>query len=169
MTTATTISLGCLALSLAILYANFRPWWKGGRDPKALLPFAQAWLLGALSTICVGGLLGWLSGCTRQGGNTIGDKAIGGATGADSAPLTGATMGELTPEGAVVVALLTVGVGLAWKAVGKADKRRMAGGAFCGATQCVTAGVADALGWLPTTVNAAGEWGRALFEGGVSL
>ncbi|MFD3917332.1 hypothetical protein ACFWR1_38260, partial [Streptomyces sp. NPDC058603] len=74
-------------------------------------------------------------------------------------------LGQLTPEGAVIVFLMTVGVVLAWKAAGKQDKKRMVGGGFCGATLCVTAGVASLLNWLPGSLNTAGEQLRAAVEG----
>lgn len=59
MNAATGLSLAGVAAALAIMWANFRPWWKGGRDPKALLPYGAGWLLGALATVCAGGALGW--------------------------------------------------------------------------------------------------------------
>lgn len=155
-----------LALSLAILYANFRPWWKGARDPKLLIPFGSGFGLGALGTVCGGGLLGWLAGCSSKLANSGGDKAVRGTTGtASSGAITHGDLGELTPEGAVVVFLLAVGVVLAWRASGKLDKRRMAGGAFCGSTLCLTAGVAGALAWLPDGVNQLGGVLRGAVEG----
>ncbi|MEV4908734.1 hypothetical protein AB0N46_29325 [Streptomyces albidoflavus] len=162
----TGLTLAGLALSLAIFWANFRPWWKGSREAKALLPFGQGFILGAVSTVCAGGLLGWLAGCAATAANQGGDKATLGVTGAGAAqPLARGTLGDLTPEGAVLVLLLTVGVILAWRAAGKAERKRVAGGAFVGATLCLTAGVASLLSWLPDTLNQGGGYLRMAVEG----
>lgn len=165
MTGDTQLTLGGLAIALAVLYANLRPWWKGGRDPKQLAPFGSGFALGALATICAGGLLGWLAGCSAGVTNTVGDKAVPGTTGTTSGALTKGSLGQLTAEGGVVVFLLAVGVVLAWKAAGKLDKRRIAGGMICGTTLCLTAGVAGLLAWLPQVINGAGAAGRAAIEG----
>ncbi|MEU9498227.1 hypothetical protein [Streptomyces sp. NPDC048196] len=165
MTTATSLSLGGLALSLVVAYANLWPWWKAGHDPKKIIPFAQGFSLGAISTICAGGVLGWLAGCSAGAGNTGGGKVLGGITGASGGgTLARGDLGHLTPEGGVVVLLMTVGVVMAWRSAGKADKKRTAGGAFVGSTLTLTAGVASLLGFLPEAINAIGEQGRAVIE-----
>ncbi|MFB7589361.1 hypothetical protein [Streptomyces sp. NPDC056169] len=160
------LTLTGLALTLVILWANLRPWWTGSRDPKMLAPFGKGAALGILSAMCAGGLLGFLSGCAPAVGSAAGSKAVGAVTGAQSstALARGSLSGSLSEEGAVVVFLLTVGVVFAWKKAGKDDKKRMAGGAFCGATLCATAGIAGALSFLPDLVNQAGTAGRAAFE-----
>lgn len=161
------LTLFGLGISLAILFANLRSWWTSpGRDPKMLIPFGANFAWGALATVCAGGLLGWLAGCAAAGTNTAGTRAVGGATGATDSTIARGTLGTLTPEGAVVMFLMTVGVVLAWKAAGKVEKRRMAGGAICGSTLCLTAGVAGLLNWLPAVVNQAGAGLRAAVEGG---
>ncbi|WP_030798943.1 hypothetical protein [Streptomyces sp. NRRL S-337] len=166
MTTSTSLSLGGLALSLAVAYANLWPWWKAGHDLKKLIPFGQGFSLGAVSTICAGGLLGWLAGCSAGVGNGTGDKVLGGVTGAKGGgALARGDLGHLAPEGGAVVLLMTVGVVIAWKSAGKHDKKRMFGGAFVGSTLCLTAGAANLLGFLPDAINAAGQQGRAILEG----
>ncbi|GGX02032.1 hypothetical protein [Streptomyces chryseus] len=164
------LTLTGLAISLAVLYANLRPWWKGGHEAKKLIPFGSAFVLGAASTVCAGGILGWLAGCTVSAANRGGSTGTGVVTGtASEAPLSRGSMGQLTPEGALVVFLLTIGVVLAWKAAAKAEQKRMAGGAFCGSTLCVTAGFASLLDWLPGLFNEGGAQLRAIVEnsGGV--
>lgn len=164
--TSTSLTLAGLALSLAIFYANFRPWWKGSREAKLLIPFGSGFGLGALGTMCGGGILGWLAGCSAHLANTGGDKGVKGVTGTSSAAaVTHGDLGQLTPEGAVIVFLLTVGTVLAWRAAGKKDKRRMVGGGFCGATLCLTAGVAGMLSWLPDAINQLGQVLRGAVEG----
>lgn len=166
MNQQTGLTLVGLALSLAVLVANLYPWWTGSRDAKQLEPFGTGFLLGTLSTMCAGGLLGLLAGCAPRAANEAGGRAVAATTGATgSSPIARSTLGTLTPEGAVVVCLITVLVVLAWKKAGKKDKKRIAGGALCGVTLCTTAGIASALSWLPGLVNGAGTQLRAAFEG----
>lgn len=163
------LSLGGVAIALAILWLNLRPWWKGGRDPKALLPYASGAGLGSLATICVGGALGWgaagIAGIFASGGTT-GVSKVTGTSGAAAMP-TG-RMGTLTSEGGVVVCLLLVGVVLLHKTSGKQDKRRILGG-FCSfAVLGFLPGVASLLGWWPDLVNNVGAKGYTLLvTGGV--
>ncbi|NUK07479.1 hypothetical protein HRW18_05505 [Streptomyces lunaelactis] len=160
------LTLTGLAIALAIGYANLRPWWKGGRDGKQLVPFGSGFGLGALATICTGGMLGWLAGCSVQIANRGGEKAIDATTGsANTAALARGDLGDLTPEGGIVVFLIAIGVLLAWRTAGKQDKKRMVGGAFVGCTLCVTAGVAGLLAWLPGLVNTLGMQLRTIVEG----
>jgi hypothetical protein len=161
-----TLSLAGLAVAVLIAWANLRPWWQGTRDPKALLPYGSGWLLGALATVCVGGLLGWgaagIAGLTAGAGDTLVGKLIG--TGA--AQLASARMGALSPAGGVVVAIVLGCVVLLYKASDKKDKRRILGGIVCGTVMAALPGIAASLGWLPDTVNAIGAWGHALAAGG---
>ncbi|GHI91726.1 hypothetical protein [Streptomyces olivaceus] len=161
------LSLGGVAIALAILWFNLRPWWKGSRDPKALLPYASGAGIGSLSTICVGGALGWgaagIAGLVTSGGNT-GVEKITGTSGAATLP-TG-RMGTLTQEGAVVAFLLLGGVILLYKTSGKQDKRRIIGGAVTFAVLGFLPGVASMLSWWPDLVNEAGAYGRDLLSTG---
>ncbi|MER5677375.1 hypothetical protein ABT081_10600 [Streptomyces sp. NPDC002238] len=166
MNAATGLSLAGVATALAILWANFRPWWKGGRDPKALLPFGSGWLLGSLATVCAGGALGWgaagITGLLSKGGDT----AVGSLVGTGAAALASRRMGALTPEGGVVVALTFFIVALVFKVSGKQDKRRIVGGVITGAVLGFLPGIAAQLGFLPDTANYVGAWGANLGNGG---
>jgi hypothetical protein len=170
LSTATGLSLAGLAITLVILWANLRPWWKGTRDPKLLVPFGSGFLLGALSTMCTGGLLGWLAGCTPQVTNAVGDKAVHGVTGTSNATaLARHPLGSLTPDGAVLVFVVAVCVMFAWRAAGKLDRKRTLGGAWVGSTLCVTAGVASLLNWLPALVNQGAAQIHAALNGSGAL
>lgn len=159
------LTLTGLAISLAVLYGNLRPWWKGGHDLKSLVPFGSGFALGAVGTICTGGILGWLAGCSAGVANRVGETGTSAVTGsAPAGALTKGSLGALTAEGALIVFLMTVGVVLAWKAAGKNEKKRMVGGAFCGFTLCITAGVASLLNWLPGLINGGGAQLRAIVE-----
>lgn len=161
------LSLGGVTIALAILWFNLRPWWKGGRDPKALLPYASGAGIGSLSTICAGGALGWgaagIAGLVTKGGNT-GVEKITGTSGAATLP-TG-RMGTLTPEGAVVACLLLAGVILLHKTSGKQDKRRIIGGFITFAVLGFLPGVASMLSWWPDAVNSIGAHGLTLMTTG---
>ncbi|ARF62880.1 hypothetical protein B1H20_16900 [Streptomyces violaceoruber] len=160
--TATGLSLAGVAVALIIMWANFRPWWKGTRDPKALLPFGAGWLLGALATVCAGGALGWgaagVTGLLSKGGNT----AVSSLIGTGPAALASTRMGTLTPAGGIVVCIILAGVVLLHRASGKLDRRRIIGGIATGAVLGFLPGVAAQLGFLPDAANYIGAWGAAL-------
>ena len=162
------INLGGIAVAGAVLWATVRPWWKGGRDPKALLPYGSGGALGALSTICVGGALGWGASGIAGLASSWGARGVSTATGTQgAAALPTGSMGTLTFEGAVVTALLAVGVGLLYKAAGKQDRRRILGGCVTFAILGFLPGVAAALDWLPDSANGIGAWAKArLSQGG---
>ncbi|WP_282795163.1 hypothetical protein [Streptomyces sp. CC224B] len=162
-----TVNLGGVAVALGILWLNIRPWWKGGRDPKALLPYASGAGLGSLATICVGGALGWSAARVAGLFSSAGSKGVSTATGtrgSDAMP-TG-RMGVLTEPGGVVTALLLLGVIVLFRSSGKQDKRRIVGGAVSFAVLGFLPGVASLLGWWPDTVNWIGAEGRALLSKG---
>ncbi|MFE1735240.1 hypothetical protein ACFW6X_34735 [Streptomyces bacillaris] len=165
---ATGLSLAGVAIALVIMWANFRPWWRGNRDPKALVPFGAGWLLGALATVCVGGALGWgaagITGLLSKGGNT----AVGSLVGTGPAALASTRMGSLTPAGGIVVCLVLAGVIILHRASGKLDRRRIIGGIATGAVLGVLPGVAAQLGWLPETANMLGAWGASLGNRGTA-
>jgi hypothetical protein len=162
------LSLAGVAVALGILYGNLRPWWKGGRDPKALLPYASGAGLGSLATICIGGALGWgaagIASIATSGGNT-GVSKVTGTSGA--APMPTGRMGTLTSEGGIVVCLILLGVILLFKGSGKQDKRRIIGGICSFAVLGFLPGVAELLGWWPDLVNSVGTQGRTILESGL--
>jgi hypothetical protein len=163
------LSMAGVALALVVAWANLRPWWKGGRDPKALIPYGTALLLGLLATMCIGGLLGWgaagIAGLITSGGN----KVVSAAAGTGAAPVATSRLGALTPAGGVVVTAYFIGVYLMWKGAAKLDKRRMAGGLLAGAVLGFLPGIVQLMGWLPNTVNDAGAYVQAFVEGRVSV
>lgn len=167
MNTATTgASLAGATLAIGIMAVYLRKWWTGGRALKDLIPMVQGFITGALGTICLGGLMGWLAGCTRQASNGVGGKVITGTTGTESgSPLAGGSIGQLTPEGGVVVFLLTIGLVVSYKAAAKDEKGRLVGFLIAGFILCATAGVAGMLQGLPGLVNGLGLSGRNVLEG----
>lgn len=161
------VSLGGVAVALAILWLNLRPWWKSGRDPKALLPYASGAGLGSLATICTGGALGWgaagIASLATRGGDSSVEK-VTGVSGAQAAPA--GRMGTLGQEGAAVTCLLLVGVIILYKASGKQDRRRIIGGFLTFAVLGFLPGVASLLAWWPHTINWLGVAGWETAAGG---
>lgn len=161
----TALSLGGIVIALGILWANLRPWWKGGsRDPKALIPYGSGAVLGALSTICIGGLLGWGAAGIASLVTRVGDKGISSVAGTGSASVATGRMGALTPGGGAVVVLLLIGVVLLFKSAGKKDKRRIVGGFLTFAVLGILPGVAALLDFLPNAVNWAGGQGISVLS-----
>jgi hypothetical protein len=169
MTPAVSLSLAGVAIAIVVMWANFRPWWKGNRDPKALIPYGSGWLLGALATVCVGGALGWGAAGITGLTSASGDTGIGAVIGTGAAQLATSRMGTLAPAGGVVTFLIMCGVILLYRASGKQDRRRIFGGILTGAVLAVLPGVAATLDWLPATVNALGAYGQSLLEGQATL
>lgn len=168
MTTATQLTLLGLAVTVVVLYANLRTWWTGSRDFKTIAPFATYFCFGGAMTMCVGGLLGFLAGCAAGTTNTAGEKGVPRVTGTGGGgALASGTLGQLTPEGGVVVFIATAALVFAWRAAGKNVKRRMVGGAWCGATLCMTAGVAGLMQWLGPAINQLGATLRGIVESGL--
>lgn len=168
MNTADSITVGCLAFSLLVLYLNGRKWWNGGRKAKDLGPFGGGFLFGAIATCCAGGLLGWLAGCSAGAGNTVGGKVTPGVTGTQpGAALAHGDVGSLTAEGGVIVFIATGALIAAWVSATADTKKRMSGGLFVGTTLCFTAGVASLMNWLPQVVNEAGLGVRHIIESGI--
>ncbi|MGQ4351968.1 hypothetical protein [Streptomyces drozdowiczii] len=168
MTTTTGASLAACLIAIAVMAVYLRKWWTGGRAVKDLVTMAQGFINGALATICLGGLGGWLAGCARQTAGGVGGKVVSSTTGTSAGtPMATASLGRLTPEGGCVVFLLFVILIVSYKAASKEDKGRLMGFVFAGAVLCVTAGVVGVLNGLPDLVNSLGTSGRNALEGNV--
>ncbi|GGP55894.1 hypothetical protein [Streptomyces abikoensis] len=165
----TALSLGGVALALAILYLNMRPWWKGGRDFKAILPYGSGSVLGSLATVCIGGLLGWGAAGNASLLSGSGDKAVHSVTGTGSAPVAHASAGALTSAGGVVVFLLFVGVGALFRGSGKKDRWRIIGGFISWSALGFLPGVAAVLAHLVFGVNWIGDKGWSMLNNGAGL
>lgn len=165
--TSTQLSVGGLAIALTVLALNLYGWWtEGGRDPKHLAPFAAGFGMGALATMCVGGLFGWAASALAGGSNTAGDTAVGGTTGADGRDIATGTTATLTEGGALLTFVLSGVFVVAIRAARKKPSRRMLGGLFVGACLAYTAAVSGVLDdTLAAAVNSAGDQVIAWFGG----
>lgn len=165
-TTVTGASLAACAIAITIMAVYLWKWWRGGRAAKDLISMVQGFINGALSTICTGGLAGWLSGCTRQAAGGVGGKAVTSTTGAGSGgAIRSGSLGQLTPEGGVVVLVLFVFLVISYKVASKDDKGRLLGFCISGAILCVTAGIAGLLTGLPEMINSLGQSGSNMLSG----
>src|SRR5690606_40662784 len=92
-----TLTLGGLLLALIILTCNLYPWWTGGREMKQLAAFGKGFGGAACAAACPGGILGWAHSRTGSIGNSAGETAGQGLTGARTG--NGLTAGQLTEIG----------------------------------------------------------------------
>lgn len=166
--TATALSYGGLAVTLAIIAVFTALWIRKGKDPKQLGPFAGGIALGALAVACTGGVFGWLGGAAGAAVNTAGTAATGAAATADGT-VNGAATAGLTPGGAmVVVVAFAVGVFIA-KVAAKAVTWQIIFGFLAGAAVALTAGGAGVLdGTLYAGANALGDAVLGAFNGDAS-
>jgi hypothetical protein len=155
---------GALGLDAVLLYANLRPWYRSAdRDPRVLAPFGAGLSLGALSTLCAGGVLGVLAVWVGGAQNRIGSHVVPGSTGQPASTLARGDMGHLDAGGGLIVFVLAAAVVMAWRATGKGDvgkarRRRMAGGVICGVSLAATVAVASILRTtLVAAVNSGGD------------
>jgi hypothetical protein len=158
------VTTGAVALDGVLLYANLRPWLKtSDRDPRALAPFGGGLAMGALSTLCTGGVLGvlalWLAGSQSR----VGGHLVPGSTGQPDSTMARGDMGHLTAGGGQLTSLGAAALAIAWRATGKGDagkakRRRMAGGVLCGVSLGATVAVASILRTtLVAAVNSGGD------------
>lgn len=166
MTSTNALTLGGLLAALIILTCNLYPWYRGGREMSKLAAFGKGAAGGVCAAACPGGILGWAHSRSGTVGNGIGERTSQATTGTTSGQsLTTGQLVGLGTTGAVLVVIVVLLVVLAYKEAGKADKRRIFGGAYVGSTLCLTAGVAGALAWLPGTLNGAGDGIVAFVQG----
>ena len=157
MNATTGLTLAGLTAAVIVLIYNLRPWYTGGREMKHLVAFGKGSALGVVSAVCPGGLLGWAHAHSGAAANAGGSRIAGATTGVrPSAPIAHRALGGLDQNGACVVVLIAVLVGLAWKFAGKQDKKRIVGGAFVASVLCLTAGVIGMLTWVPGALNSVG-------------
>jgi len=136
------LTLAGLALALAVLYANLRPWWKSTRDIKQLADLGKGLGMGALAAICPGGILGWPPHTPPRWPTAAARRRPTASPAPAHRGIAHQGMGTLSTAGAVLVFLAAIATYLAWKDAGKRAKWRLVGGMFIAMTMCLTAGVA---------------------------
>jgi hypothetical protein len=156
--TTGSVLIGLLAIAVVLV-----PWYRkntsgkskigmektaGGRkrDWAALGPFGWAFLLGTLSSLAVGGIMGQTALRIDQGSNTLGDQILSTTAGADSPSVTRAGIAMLQPGGAVLLILVLIGCLLWFWISRRIVKWHMLMGLLAGCTLGPTAGVAGIAG-----------------------
>jgi len=149
-------------MALAAELANWYPGWKALRKAPlkwvaGLAPFGFMWLVGALMSMCAGGLVGWATGWFVWGAGWLGDGALIYGVGGERQSVPTGLSQPLTNGGlAMTLIILVVAVirlrkgGMEWN-----HKR----GLISGATLGLSAGVAAVVAVpLASAVNLAGAW-----------
>lgn len=159
------LTYGALVIGLIALAAELADWYPGWKalrkKPLAyasgLVPFGFMWLVGALMSMCAGGLVGWATGWFVWGAGWLGDGALIYGVGGERQPVATGLSQPLTNGGlAMTLIILVVAVirlrrgGVSW------SQRR---GLISGATLGLSVGVAAVVAVpLASAVNAAGAW-----------
>ena len=146
------VTIGGVTVGVCILVATLIQWWPGIKTLKAdpfgqassLLPFLLGWAYGALITLGVGGLVGWIADTTLWITNWLGDVAlvwgVGGQPGQHS---TGVAYIPLSQTGGGIVLILSAAIIVAVKKSSRYG-RDLKWGTWCGITLGTSAGVAGA-------------------------
>jgi hypothetical protein len=163
----TIVTMGGVTIGLAILLTTLIGWWPGAKalrsDPLShasrLAPFLAAWAYGALVTLGVGGLIGWIADTALWISSWLGDVAlVWGVGGEFGQSARSAAYLPLTKTGGAIVLLLTATVIAAVKKTRYGRDIKL--GAWCGVCLGTSAGVAgfaavplaQAVNWTGATV-----------------
>ncbi|MEU2062887.1 hypothetical protein [Streptomyces sp. NPDC013455] len=145
------VTYGGVTIGLGLLVYELVTWWPGikalKKDPvrhaSRLLPFLLSWAYGCLTTLGVGGAIGWISGTILGLSNWLGDAALVWGVGGSGGQSAGrATFLPLSGPGLGIVLILTVGFIAAVKKSSEDQANVLKRGAWCGITLGTSAGVA---------------------------
>jgi hypothetical protein len=138
--TTATVTLGSVAIGLAVIAWHVSRWWKagggkggpGGRDPKLLLPFASSVALGLVAATAAGGLVGAVASLVLGMGNSLGNWSLTGLTGTSTPGVTRSGHKALSPGGSVALVLYLTVLGALWKSGGKIFQGKVLAGVVAG-------------------------------------
>ncbi|MFZ3556456.1 MULTISPECIES: hypothetical protein [unclassified Streptomyces] len=156
------VTFGGVTIGICILAGNLVSWWPGSKslrsDPlhqlSKLLPFILAWAYGALVTLGVGGLIGWMTSTALWITNWLGDAAlIWGVGGQGGQRSTRGTYLPLTDTGSGIVLILTIIMIVAIRKSSTGPILRS--GTWCGICLGTSAGVA---GLAAVPIAQAANW-----------
>ncbi|MEU5769814.1 hypothetical protein ABZ782_28255 [Streptomyces asoensis] len=146
------VTAGGVTIGLILLGYQVVSWWPGRkpltRDPikhlSKLLPFLLSWAYGCLTTLGVGGAVGWISGTVLGLSNWLGDVALFWGVGERGGQMAAAkTFVPLSGPGTCLVLILTACFIAAVKKAGEGDQASvLKRGAWCGITLGTSANVA---------------------------
>ncbi|MFJ7912624.1 hypothetical protein [Kitasatospora sp. NPDC096204] len=162
MTTAQ-LSLGGLALAVAILVATAVRWWRRGCEMPGAAVLTGGLLMGLLSALCTGGLLGFAAHyLVREATNPLGNKLSG--TGAEQL-LPQAAPAGMNAGGGVATTLLLAVVVLAWRCCDYQLRRQLTAGIVSGSALGLAGGISGlAAATLIPAVNSIGDQILAAFH-----
>ncbi|MCX4970801.1 hypothetical protein OHA98_39870 [Streptomyces sp. NBC_00654] len=132
------LSLGGLALTVAVLVFTLVRWWRGGCRAPSAAAIAGGLLVGLLAALCSGGLLGWAARrLVARVTNPLGDAASGDGS---SWLLPEAAPSGMTADGGVATTVLLAVVLLAWRCCDNQLRRQIAAGAVVGSAAGLVGG-----------------------------
>jgi len=144
------VTIGGVTVGLCILGYFLTTWWPGRKqlthDPVKhaanLAPFLFSWSYGCLTTLGIGGLIGWTADTALWISNWLGDAALVWGVGTAAGQTAGGTVYlPLTQTGGALVLILTaVMVALVKRSTKHGSAIKL--GAWCGITLGTSAGVA---------------------------
>ncbi|MFF0136750.1 hypothetical protein ACFYRN_09915 [Streptomyces sp. NPDC005227] len=158
------VTFGGVTVGLCILGYQLVTWWPGRKpfmkDPikhaARLLPFLLSWCYGCLTTLGVGGVVGWGAGAALWISNWLGDVALIWGVGGNGGQSAGrASYLPLSGPGLGVVLILTACFIAAVKKASDEQSRVLKLGAWCGITLGTSAGVA---GFAAVPLATAANW-----------
>ncbi|MES9558775.1 MULTISPECIES: hypothetical protein [unclassified Streptomyces] len=152
--TSAQLSYGGLGLAVAVLVLTTVRWWRRGHQTPGAAALSGGLLIGLLSALCSGGLLGFAARyLTIEATNPLGNKLTG--TGDLFAPAAPAGM---TAGGGVATALLLGVTVLAWRCCDAQLRRQITAGAVSGSAFGLAGGISGlAAVVLMPPVNAFGD------------
>ncbi|WP_424864020.1 hypothetical protein [Streptomyces sp. MMS24-I29] len=154
--TSTQLSYGGLGLAVAILALTTVRWWRRGHQMPGAAALSGGLLIGLLSALCSGGLLGFAARyLTTKATNPLGNKLTG--TGASDLFAPAAPAG-MTAGGGVATTLLLFVIVLAWRCCDNQLRRQVTAGAISGSALGLASGISGlAAVVLMPPVNAFGD------------
>lgn len=157
------LSLGGLVLAVAVLLLTTVRWWRRGAEMPGAAALAGGLLIGLLSALCTGGLLGLANHyLVREVTNPLGNKIAG--TGAAQL-LPQAAPAGLSIGGGVTTTALLVLVVLAWRCCDHQLRRQLTAGILSGSALGLAGGISGlAAATLIPAVNDIGDQILAAFH-----
>ncbi|MFF8717518.1 hypothetical protein ACF07T_39900 [Streptomyces sp. NPDC015184] len=126
------LSLGGLALAAAVLVFTLVRWWRSGHEVPSAAAIIGGLLIGLLSALCSGGLLGWAARRTVTGVTNPLGNAVSGKESSQLLPLPETALSGMSPGGAVATTLLLAVLVLVWRCCDNFLRARIAAGALVG-------------------------------------
>ncbi|GLW58100.1 hypothetical protein [Kitasatospora phosalacinea] len=153
--TSIQLSVGGLALALALLLATALRWWRRGFPLPDAFALVGGLLSGLLSALCSGGLLGLAAHLlVGQATNPLGDKVLG----SDTQLLAHPGPAGLTGPGGVATVLLAAATALAWRCCDARLRAQIGTGALSGSALGLAAGLSGlAAATLVPAINHLGD------------